>query len=237
MVTGPMTEALDVLGVIPARGGSKRVLRKNLTPLLGEPLVVHAIRSARDATSIGRSIVSTEDDEIAALARRHGAEVIVRPAALATDTAATEDVLLHVLETLEQGGERLPAYVATLEPTSPLRTPELIDSCVALAAARNADSVITVVETRELYGSLDGDRFAYLQLGQRRRRQDREPLYRESGTVYLTRTEWLRTRRSVIADVVHAVVVPEDVGVDINTSFDLVVAEAVLRARREGVEF
>jgi CMP-N,N'-diacetyllegionaminic acid synthase len=224
---------LEVFAIIPARGGSKRVPRKNLKPILGEPLIVRAIRSAKAATSISRTIVSTEDDEIGELSRRYDAEVIVRPHELATDTASTEVVLLHVLETLERSGEPLPAYVLTLEPTSPLRTPELLDACVELAIARDADSVVTVVETRDLYGRLDGDRFAFL-ASTRAPRKDREPLYREVGVAYVTRTGWLREHRSVIGDRLHALVVPEERAADINTTFDLVVAEAALAALEEG---
>jgi CMP-N,N'-diacetyllegionaminic acid synthase len=224
---------LEVLAIIPARGGSKRVPRKNLKPILGEPLVVRAIHAAHAAASISRTIVSTEDDEIAELARRHGAEVVLRPLELATDTTSTEDVLLHVLETLEQSGEPLPAYVMTLEPTSPLRTPELLDACVELAIARNADSVVTVAETRDLYGRLDGDRFAFLD-PTRVPRKDREPLYREVGVAYVTRTDWLREHRSVIGESLYAIVVPEERAADVNTELDLVVADATLAALEDG---
>jgi CMP-N-acetylneuraminic acid synthetase len=224
---------LEVHAIIPARGGSKRIPRKNLEPLLGEALVVRAIRAARAAASVTRTIVSTDDDEIAELSSAHEAEVIVRPPELATDRASTEDVLLHVLDELEQRGEPLPAYVATIEPTSPLRTPDLLDACIRLAVARHADAVVTVAETRDLYGRLDGDRFAFLD-PIRVPRRNRVPLYREVGVAYVTRTEWLREHRSIVGDRLHAVVVPDERAIDVNTTFDLVVAEATLAALREG---
>jgi CMP-N,N'-diacetyllegionaminic acid synthase len=214
------------LGVIPARGGSKEIPGKNTRPLAGEPLLVHTIRAAQAATQLDRVVVSTDSDEIAAIAETAGAEVVRRPAELAADESRTEDALIHALEALSVS----PEYVVTLEPTSPLRTPELIDACVELAIAENADAVITVAETRELLGRLDGNRFEYLEPGQPRRRQDRKPLFRESSTVYVTRTSSLREHRSVLAERLYAVVVPEDQGVDINTPLDFIVAEAVIRS-------
>lgn len=218
---------MHVLAVIPARGGSKGVPGKNLKPLAGEPLVVHAIRAAQAAARLDRVVVSTDSDEIAAVAEAAGAEVVRRPAELAADASPTEEALIHALETLGES----PDYVVTLEPTSPLRTPELIDACVELAIREDADSVITVVETRELLGRLDGARFSYLEPGQRRRRQERLPLHRESSTVYVTRTSVLLDQRSVLGERLFALVAPEEQAVDINTPFDFLVAEALVRAR------
>jgi CMP-N,N'-diacetyllegionaminic acid synthase len=222
-----------VLGVVPARGGSKGLPRKNLLLLAGEPLLVHTLRSARQARTLDHIVVSTDDDELAAVARAAGVEVVERPAELATDDASTEDALIHVLETLEARGESTPEFVVTLEPTSPLRTGRLIDECVETAIAVGADALITVAETRELYGRVEGGRFAYLMPGQPRRRQEREPLYRESSTVYVTRTSHLRSTRSVLADTLYVVVASEEEAIDVNSARDLLVAEAALRLRGE----
>lgn len=221
------------IAIVPARGSSKGLPLKNLLPLDGEPLLVHTLRAAQNARSLTRVIVSTEDERIAAVSEQYGAELVVRPVELAADESPTEDALIHVLETLRSRGEPLPDYVVTLEPTSPLRTPGLIDACVELAVAERADAVLTVAETRSCLGRLEGTRFRYLQPGQPRRRQLREPLYEESSTVYVTRTAHLLATRSVLAEPLLAVVAPEEEAVDINTSFDLVVAEALMRARRE----
>jgi CMP-N-acetylneuraminic acid synthetase len=223
---------VTVLGVIPARGGSKAVPRKNLQPLGGVPLIVHTIRAAAAASSLDRFLVTTDDDEIAAVAESHGAEVVRRPAELATDESSTEVALIHAVES---AGEPQPEWVVTLEPTSPLRSPRLIDECVAKAIGLGADAVMTVVETRSIYGRLDGGAFTPLSPGQARRRQDREPLYRESSTVYVTRTAHLLRTSSVLADPTYAVVVPEEEAVDVNTALDLAVAEALL-LQRPGVQ-
>jgi len=216
------------LAVIPARGGSKGLPRKNLALVAGEPLIVHTIRAARAATTVDRVVVSTDDAEIAETARGAGAEVVLRPDRLAADDSPTEDALLHALEDLGTD----PELVVTLEPTSPLRTPELIDACVHLARERDADAVITVTETRSIYGRLDGETFRPLFDGQARRRQLREPLYAESSTVYVTRTAHLRKTRSVVGPRVYALVVPEEQALDVNTAHDLAVADALLTAAR-----
>ena len=219
---------MSVVGIVPARGGSRAVPRKNLAPVAGEPLIVHTIRAALAAGSIDRLVVSTDDDEIAEVALAAGAEVVKRPAELALDESTTEEALLHALDIL---GPPEPAYVVTLEPTSPLRTSALIDDCVRLAQERGADAVMTVSETRAIHGRLEEGRFIPLERGQPRRRQLRAPLYRESSTVYVTRTAYLRDTRSVVGDRVYALVVPEEEAIDINSELDLVVADALLRRR------
>lgn len=215
--------------MIPARGGSKGVPRKNLADVAGLPLVVHTIRAAQGATLLDRVVVSTDDDEIAAVARDAGAEVVRRPEELAADDSPTEDALIHAVGEV---GE--PEYVVTLEPTSPLRSSRLIDECIRTALDADADAVVTVAETRDVLGRVEAGRFRHLEPGQPRRRQLREPLYRELSTVYVTRTRHLLAARSVLADDTRAVVVPPEEALDVNTELDLTVAEALLRRRNGG---
>ncbi len=198
---------MHVVGLIPAREGSKGIPRKNLAPLAGEPLVVHTIRAALAARTIDRVVVSTDDPEIAAVAAAAGAETVDPPADLAADDSPTEDALVHALDAL---GDPDPEYVVTLEPTSPLRTPELIDACVERAREVGADALLTVAETRDVIGRVADGRFIPLEPGQPRRRQLRAPLYRESSTVYVTRTAHLRAARSVLADPLYVVVAPAE---------------------------
>lgn len=223
---------MTVLAVVPARGGSKGVPRKNLRPLAGEPLLVHTLRAAQAARLLDAVVVSTEDAEIAAVARAAGAEVVDRPPALASDDARTEPVLLHAVDALVAAGRPEPEWVVTLEPTSPLRSAALIDRCVELALREQPGAVITVAETRAVLGRREGERFVPLVRGQARRRQEREPLYHESGTVYVTRTELLRRTGHVLAEPLLSVVAPEEEAVDINTLVDFASAEALMRSRK-----
>jgi N-acylneuraminate cytidylyltransferase len=222
------------LAVVPARGGSKSILLKNIRLLGGIPLMAYAILAAKQSSMLDRCVVSTDHPDIAKVAEAYGVEVIERPAELATDQAPTEWALLHVLEALGKTGYR-PEYVVTLEPTSPLRTSALIDRCIEIAVFHpDADCVMTVVETRKCYGRLVEGRFEYLFPNQPRRRQERQPLYEESSTVYVTRTEALERDRSVIGQSRYGVVVDDPrEAIDINEPLDFILAEAVLAQRRE----
>jgi len=137
--------------------------------------------------------------------------------------------LIHVLEALERTENYRADIIVTLEPTSPLRSHALIDRCVQMFALTDADSVLTVVETRECIGRIVGGRFDYLIKDQPRRRQDREPLYKESSTVYATRAEVLLQRRSVLGEKLYAVIADREEAIDINTPLDFVIVEAVMR--------
>jgi CMP-N-acetylneuraminic acid synthetase len=131
----------SVLALVPARGGSKRIPGKNTIALAGRPLIGWTIDAALRSTSITDTVVSTDDPVIAKAAIAEGARVpFMRPEALATDTAATVDVLLHALRTLDADYQ----FICVLQPTSPLRRPEDIDGAVRLAVERNLDAVISV---------------------------------------------------------------------------------------------
>lgn len=139
---------MKVLGVIPARGGSKRVPRKNLRPLGGKPLIAWTLDAARQAKSLNYWAVSTEDREIADIASALGAFVIKRPEELATDDATTGDVLLHALEWLEPSTYDM---VVCLHPTSPIRDAKHIDQAVAILGASTAPSLASVVYDKRSY--------------------------------------------------------------------------------------
>lgn len=135
------------LGVIPARGGSKRIPNKNLKEIGGKPLVAHTIEHAAQSEHLTEAVVSTEDEEIKKTAKEYGGEVpFDRPAELATDTAKTREVVTHALDWFEERGETFD-YVCRLQPTSPLRKPEDIDACIeTVHEDEDATGVMTVSE-------------------------------------------------------------------------------------------
>lgn len=224
---------MNILGVIPARGGSKSVPRKNLAVVAGRSLLHHAIDVASAASRIDRLVVSTEDPEIAKEAARLGAEVIERPAELAEDETGTEPVLIHAVQELAASGYEADVVV-TLEPTSPLRSASTIDRCVDAVLQGARDAVITVCETTALVGHLsEGGTFTHLIPGLPRRRQERPAVYRETSTVYATRSSLLLEAQSLLGDEPFGVVVPPHEAVDINDPIDLIIAE-VLIASEEG---
>lgn len=134
------------LAVIPARGGSKRIPKKNLKDVAGKPLIAHTVEQAQSADWPTEVVVSTDDEEIKETARMYGARVpFDRPAELATDTAKTREVVTHALEWYEAEGYTFD-YVCKLQPTSPLRTPDDIDQSLDHLSAEGAESIISVNE-------------------------------------------------------------------------------------------
>ena len=194
-----------VLGLIPARGGSKGVPRKNLKLLRGRPLLEYTAEAAFGASRLSRVILSTEDEEIAEAGRRCGLEVpFLRPAELASDVAPMLPVVQHALRTLEAAGDRFDA-LCLLQPTSPLRRPAEIDACIDLLWRGDADTVFTVLPVPAEYNphwvffkSADGS----LRLGTGEseiisRRQDLPVALHREGSVYVTRREVILERNSL----------------------------------------
>jgi CMP-N-acetylneuraminic acid synthetase len=172
---------MDVLGLIPARGGSKGVPRKNLAPLAGKPLLAWTVDAARRAGELTRIVVSTDDDEIAAAA---GVEVLRRPPELAQDQTPMLDVVRHAVDQLA------PDVVVLLQPTSPLRRAEHVDACVRLLLESGADAVLTVVEVPHafrpdsLMDVVDGRLVARATGGTR---QEKPLVYARNGPAVLAR--------------------------------------------------
>jgi CMP-N,N'-diacetyllegionaminic acid synthase len=222
---------LSVVAVIPARGGSTRVPRKNLALLGGVPLIVHTIRAAREAAEVDRVVVSTEDAEIAAVALAHGADLVWRPAGLATSEAPTEPALQHAVLEVERRGYAVEALVL-LQATSPLRGAARIDEAVRLWRRTGCDAVVSVVEDRHYYflGELDSD--ARLTVGydplRRLRTQEIAPRYRENGAIYVMTRAQIIDRGCRMGGDTRGVVMEELESLDIDTPLELQLCEAVL---------
>lgn len=190
-----MTSPVAVLAVIPARGGSKGLANKNLQPLMGLPLIGHAIRCAQHSPSISRIVVSTDSDQIAGVATELGADVpFKRPAELATDTAAMWPVIRHALVETEAKDGRQYDLVVLLDPTSPGRLPSDVESGVtALLGDPTADGVIGVSEPEfSPYWHCVVERDGYMQdlFPEARhfaRRQDVPPVFRINASLYIWR--------------------------------------------------
>lgn len=186
---------MHVLGLIPARAGSKGVPRKNLRLLAGKPLLRYSIESAAAARRLGRVVVSTESAEIAAAARDAGAEVpFLRPADLAADDTPMLPVVAHALRALAEQGEEYDA-VCLLQPTCPLRRAEDIDGCIDLLERSAADAVVTVLEVPSRYHphwafmeNADGSLRRATDAPLASRRQELAPAFHRDGSIYVTRS-------------------------------------------------
>jgi N-acylneuraminate cytidylyltransferase/CMP-N,N'-diacetyllegionaminic acid synthase len=227
------------LALIPARGTSRRLPRKNVLPVGGRPLIAWTIEAALISGVFDRVVVSTDDMEIAEIARKQGAEVpFERPANLAADNASTVDVLLHALEWFDTFEDYLPTHLACLQPTSPLRTNEDIVAAAELARERDADAIVSVGPIRQhpawirrvgedgrLEECLPGETTANLPA-------NLAGIYALNGAIYLVKSSLLREHKSFYAGRTYAYVMPAERSIDIDTAWDLQQADLVLRARR-----
>lgn len=227
----------DVLAVIPARGGSKGIPRKNVLPLAGKPLIAHTIEAALAAPSIGRVVVSTDDGEIAEVARRFGAQVVVRPAELAGDLASSEAALLHVLDSLEAGEGYRPKVLVFLQCTSPLTAPEDIEK-TARAVIEGADTALAVAPFHYFLWKTDaaGDAAGVNHdKSVRLMRQQREPEFLETGAVYAMDAQAFREKKHRFFGRTALVETPIERRLEIDDPEDFRIAEERIgRLKRQG---
>ena len=223
---------MKVLGVIPARGGSKGVPKKNVKLLGGKPLIAYSIEAARAAKRLTRVIVSTDDEEIAEVSRRWGADApFLRPAELATDAAKAVPVIQHALEEMERRDDQVYDAVMMLQPTTPFRTGADIDRAIEILEKTGADSVISVVDVEGHHPA----RMKYLEDGrlidpdfceayENQPRQELRPMYLRNGMIYLTRREVMRSGSFKGSDC-RALIVETHRSVNIDTPLDFELAE------------
>lgn len=232
--TARATVPARTVAIIPARGGSKGVPRKNLQTVGGVPLVQRAIQAARAAEGIDLVVVSTDDAEIAALSVAAGATVIRRPAEISGDTASSESAILHALDELAQRGESFDV-VAFLQATSPFIPSDALAAAVREVRADRADSVFSAFES---YGFLwrrgdDGEAIAINhEAAHRPRRQDREPHHLESGAFYVFRADGFRESAHRFFGRIRIAEVPEWTAIEIDDEQQLGIARA-LAARQD----
>ncbi|NKB20031.1 MAG: acylneuraminate cytidylyltransferase family protein [Alphaproteobacteria bacterium] len=231
---------MEVLAIIPARGGSKSIPRKNIIPFLGRPLISWSIAAAHSAKSITRTIVSTDDEEIAAVAHDAGAEIpFLRPAKLASDDVVDYPVIRHVIDTLEDTESYCPDVVVQLRPTSPLRPEGLIDDGVGrILDNPGADSLRVVCEpVNNPYKMwrLDGDLMlplfdAGIPEQYNMPRQKLPTAYWQIGILDVIRTRTIIEQESLTGERVMPLIVDPALAVDIDDDASLRRAEEACRA-------
>jgi len=229
-----------VLGIIPARGGSKGIPGKNVRALAGRPLLAYAAEAARASATIDRLILTTDSPEIAALGRRFGIEVpFVRPPELARDDTPMLPVIEHALARLEESGWS-PDVVVLLQPTSPLRRPEHIVAALDLRRRTGSDAVASVVAVPAHYSPdyvmrIEGERLVpFLPAGHTvTRRQDARPAYARDGTVYVVGRRALAATRSLYGAHCAALVIPAHESITLDGPADWDEAERRVRDRAD----
>lgn len=227
--------AREILCIIPARGGSKGIPHKNIRSFGGVPLLAHTIRQAHSSQHITRTIVSTDDQEIADVAKEYGAEVpFLRPAEFATDTSQVADTIIHLLATLKETGGYEPDYVVMLQTTSPLRTVEDIDQSLDLLFETDAEVMMTLCESEQLLYTLDSRHRMHLVSDQKflqsTNRQALEQTYVLNGAmVYGVKTSvFLRDKSFFKGDMV-GYVIPGWRSPDLDEPADFIIAELIYK--------
>jgi len=233
---------MNVLGIIPARGGSKRIPGKNITNLGSKPLIAHTIEQANQSSTIDRCIVSTDDDEIADVAREHGGDIpFRRPDELATDTASSAGVISHALEWVQLEGYD-PSIVVILQVTSPFREVEDIDAAIErLQNHGDAASIVSVTEYGEppewalqiREDDLLEARFSEHELwdGDPPRSQDTDELYHPNGAIFAVRVEEFLSDGQLYSAPALGYEMPAERSLDIDEPYDLEVARALYEYR------
>jgi CMP-N,N'-diacetyllegionaminic acid synthase len=232
---------VSTLGLIPARGGSRGVPRKNLRVLGGKPLVAWAIEIAKAASRVDRVVVSTDDEEIADVCTRHGAEVpFLRPAELARDETPDRPVYDHAVEWLAERADYRPDVVVWLRPTAPLRKPRDVDAALDLLLDTGCDCVRSVcaAEHHPLWmRTLQGDRLRpLLETGDEttfHQRQLLPPVYRLNGAVDVVRSSSVAHTDGLFGGDVRGYVMPAERSVDLDSELDFAFAELLVERRAE----
>ncbi len=234
-----MYKGKNILGLIPARGGSKGLPGKNIKPLLGKPLIAWTIEQALASKYIDKVVVSTEDEEIAEVSKKYGAKVpYMRPKELAADDSPTSDVILHALNWFQKKEENYD-YVVLLESTSPLRETNDIDECVKLLidneAAKSIVSVsklesahpefnVIIDEKSSFIKKIDGSTdFRVL------KRQDLSNVYFFDGTIYISEVKAFFEKQTFYHNRTLAYIVPRWKSIEVDEIFDLICVEAIIK--------
>lgn len=216
-----------IVAIIPARGGSKGIPRKNIKDLAGHPMIYYIIKTVLAVKAIDRVIVSTEDEEIARVAKSCGAEVpFIRPHELAEDHVATLPVLQHAVNYLEKEENYTSDYVLLVYPTSPLLSAERMKDAIALAFEKNSDSVVSgYYDYGQYWKRVEG---GYIRLYPVviANRQEMTPLFRLNGAIFLTKTEILK--RQLVADKIDPLIMDPNENVDVDEPADFEKVRSIL---------
>lgn len=227
-----MYKGKKILGVITARGGSRGIPGKNIKELGGKPLIAYSVEAAKESKYLTRTIVSTDYENIAEIAKRYGGDVpFLRPAEFAEDNSTSIEVVQHALNWLKENEKEEYDYLMILQPTSPFRTAEDIDECIKKIIDTGADSVMSMMELVDFsikkLKRIENDLILPLaedEGSQSSRRQDLSKLYKRNCAIYLTKTG-LIMKGDIFGEVSRPYIMPEERSVDINGPIDFELAE------------
>ncbi|OVE76444.1 hypothetical protein BVX97_00990 [bacterium E08(2017)] len=229
----PTDSSVNVIGVIPARGGSKGVLRKNLRTVGGKPLIAWSIEAAAQSGKLSSFLVSTDDAEIAATAESLGSKVLMREAELADDDTPMVPVVQNIIERLEQEHDSTIDIIVLLQPTAPMRSGDDIDAAVDMFFESKAESLISVTRVEDnhpsrMYRLEEGRLDAYAQEPKARLRQANDELYHRNGALYICTRQLVMEGNTLIGANPVPYIMPRERSVNIDDELDLTIADFLM---------
>ncbi len=225
-------EKMKIVAIIPARGGSKGIPKKNMKELCGKPLIAYIIEAALTAEGLDRVIVSTEEKEIAEIAKKYGADVpFIRPKELAKDETPTLPVLQHAVKYLEETENYRPEIVVLLYATSPLLRAERISGAIKMLKEGEFDSILSVVEDRSHYWIEKDGKYERLYPEVIKNRQLIRPLFKENGAIYICKRDILMEKNEIVGGRIGLLKMRKEETIDIDEPLDFEIAEFFMRRR------
>ncbi len=227
-----------IVGIIPARGGSKRLPRKNIAPVLGRPMLYYTVKASLEAELVHRTFVTTEDEETAHAAAESGAEIIPRPAELAGETSTTEAALEHAVHHLGETLDYRPEIIALLQPTSPVRKKGDIDAAIRKMLDTGADSLLSVNNFPAFFWHEDGRGFYQSHDYDYAERPFHHNMkkYRENGSIYIMHVDKLMETHSRLAGKITIYEMDSVFSLEVDTPSQLEVVRAVMKTNKECIK-
>ena len=220
---------INIIAIIPARGGSKGIPGKNIKNFEGKPLISHSIEYAKDSKLIHEVYVSTDDTQISHISKTAGAKIITRPPELATDTSTTESAIKHALNNIDN----LPDIIILLQPTSPLRPKNSLDVIINKFIDEEYDSLLSLSPSNNFFWKINstGLKAEYDYLNRKRRQdiKEDEKKYFENGSVYVFTREHFELTNNRLGGKIGHVIFPEEYGFEIDVPKDLIILEQLSR--------
>ena len=216
----------EILAIIPARGGSKGIPRKNIRLIVGKPLIAYSIEAGKNARMVSRTVVSTDDEEIARVGKEYGAEVVMRPPELAKEETPMDPVLCHVVEVLGREGYA-PDVVVLLQPTSPLRTAWHVDGAIEKFLKNEMDSLISIFMIKNNRHERGKDDLLSPTFTKSKNRNERPSAIFENGAIYISNTGLIKEGK-IRGDKIGYYEMDQYSSVDIDDLNDFEVAEKLL---------
>lgn len=230
---------MKILGIIPARGGSKGIPGKNIRMLGGRPLIYYAAHAARESGLVDRLLLTTDSDKIAEVGKTLGIEVpFIRPSHLAQDDTPMFPVIEHALQFVENEGWAHD-IILLLQPTAPLRSPEHIRAAVNILTETKCDAVASVVDVPQHYAPdfvlklEDGKLKPFLEGGIKTRRQDVRPAYSRDGTIYAFWRDVFINKQNIYGDDCRPLLIPRDESCNLDTIEDWREVEQMVKDRSQ----